>query len=74
MNSVIDPSANIHESVKIGPFCMIGPNVTIGPNCVLHSHVVIKVALRLMKIMSFTNSQPLAKIRLTRNMQARILP
>ena len=42
MNSVIDPSANIHESVKIGPFCMIGPNVTIGPNCVLHSHVVIK--------------------------------
>ena len=42
MNSVIDPSAYIHESVKIGPFCMIGPNVTIGPNCVLHSHVVIK--------------------------------
>ncbi|MDB0070569.1 acyl-[acyl-carrier-protein]--UDP-N-acetylglucosamine O-acyltransferase, partial [Gammaproteobacteria bacterium] len=42
MNSVIDPSANIHESVKIGPFCMIGPNVTIGPNCILHSHVVIK--------------------------------
>ena len=42
MNSVIDSSANIHKSVKIGPFCMIGPNVTIGPNCVLHSHVVIK--------------------------------
>ena len=42
MNSVIDPSANIHESVKIGPFCLIGPNVTIGPNCILHSHVVIK--------------------------------
>ena len=42
MNSVIDPSAKIHNSVKIGPFCMIGPNVTIGPNCVLHSHVVIK--------------------------------
>ena len=42
MNSVIDPSAKIHDSVKIGPFCMIGPNVTIGPNCILHSHVVIK--------------------------------
>ena len=42
MNSIIDPSAKIHDSVKIGPFCMIGPNVTIGPNCILHSHVVIK--------------------------------
>jgi len=42
MNSIIDPSAKIHSSVKIGPFCMIGPNVTIGPNCILHSHVVIK--------------------------------
>jgi len=42
MNSVIDPSASIHASVKIGPFCVIGPNVTIGPNCILHSHVVIK--------------------------------
>ena len=42
MNSVIDPFASIHSSVKIGPFCVIGPNVTIGPNCILHSHVVIK--------------------------------
>ena len=42
MNSVIDPSASIHSSVKIGPFCVIGPNVIIGPNCFLHSHVVIK--------------------------------
>ena len=41
-NSVIDPSAKIDHSVKIGPFCFIGPNVEIGPDCVLHSHVVIK--------------------------------
>ena len=42
MNSVIDPSSKIHESVSIGPFCVVGPNVEIGPNCILHSHVVIK--------------------------------
>ena len=41
MNSVIDPSANIHESVKIGPFCLIGPNVTIGPNCILQKGITI---------------------------------
>ena len=42
LNSVIDPSAKIDSSVKIGPFCVIGSNVEIGPNCILHSHVVIK--------------------------------
>ena len=41
-NSIIDPTAIIDKSVKIGPFCVIGPNVEIGPDCVLHSHVVIK--------------------------------
>lgn len=47
MNSVIDPSAKIDESVTIGPFCFVGPNVEIGPNCVLHSHVVIKGPTRI---------------------------
>ena len=42
LNSVIDPSAKIDSSVKIGPFCVIGSNVEIGPNCILNSHVVIK--------------------------------
>jgi UDP-N-acetylglucosamine acyltransferase len=41
-NSVIDPSAKIDQSVKIGPFCVIGTDVEIGPDCILHSHVVIK--------------------------------
>ncbi|MBD63055.1 MAG: acyl-[acyl-carrier-protein]--UDP-N-acetylglucosamine O-acyltransferase [Gammaproteobacteria bacterium] len=41
-DSVIDPTAKIDSSVKIGPFCVIGSNVEIGPNCILHSHVVIK--------------------------------
>jgi len=46
-NSVIDPSAKIHESVSVGPFCVIGPNVEIGPNCILHSHVIIKGPTRI---------------------------
>ena len=41
-NSVIDSSAKIDKSVKIGPFCVIGHDVEIGPDCILHSHVVIK--------------------------------
>lgn len=40
-SSLIDPNAKIHESVKIGPFCIVGPNVEIGANSVLYSHVVI---------------------------------
>lgn len=40
-SSLVDPQAKIHESVKIGPFCIVGPNVEIGANTVLHSHVVI---------------------------------
>ena len=37
--SYISKKANIHSSVKIGPYCVIGDNVEIGENCVLHSHV-----------------------------------
>ena len=37
--SYISKKANIHSSVKIGPYCVIGDNVEIGKDCVLHSHV-----------------------------------
>ena len=37
--SYISKKANIHSSVKIGPYCVIGDNVEIGEDCVLHSHV-----------------------------------
>ncbi|MBP9679852.1 MAG: acyl-ACP--UDP-N-acetylglucosamine O-acyltransferase [Bacteriovorax sp.] len=40
-SSLIDPQAKIHETVKIGPFCIVGPNAEIGANTILHSHVVI---------------------------------
>lgn len=39
--SQIDPSANIGNDVRIGPFCVIGPHVTIGDGTRLDSHVTI---------------------------------
>ena len=40
-NSYVSKSAQIHSSVKIGPFCYIGNNVKIDKNCELKSHVTI---------------------------------
>jgi UDP-N-acetylglucosamine acyltransferase len=40
-SSIVDKNAKIHETVKIGPFCIVGPDVSIGANTILHSHVVI---------------------------------
>ena len=40
--AVIDPTAELHESVKVGPFCVVGANVKIGKGSVLTSHVVIQ--------------------------------
>ena len=40
-SSLVDPNAKLHETVKVGPFCIIGPNVEIGANTILHSHVVV---------------------------------
>lgn len=40
-SSIIEKGAKIHETVKIGPFCIVGANVEIGANTVLHSHIVV---------------------------------
>ena len=40
--AVIDPSANIADDVKVGPFSIIGPDVEIGEGTIVESHVVIK--------------------------------
>ena len=37
--SYISKKANIHSSVKIGPYCVIGDYIEIGEDCVLHSHI-----------------------------------
>ena len=41
-SSIIDPSAEIHNTVDIGPFCVIGPGVKIGADTKIESHVIIK--------------------------------
>lgn len=41
-SAVIDKSAEIDPTVKIGAYCVIGPNVKIAKNTLLHSHVVIQ--------------------------------
>ena len=40
--AIIDASASIHDSVKIGPYSVIGPDVKIAEQCELKSHVVLK--------------------------------
>ena len=40
--AVVDPKAQIHESVEIGPYSVVGANVTIGAGTVIHSHVVLQ--------------------------------
>ena len=39
--SIVAPTAQIDESVEIGPFCTVGANVKIGAGCRLISHCVI---------------------------------
>ena len=40
-SSIVEKGAKIHESVKIGPFCLIGADVEIGAETILHSHIVV---------------------------------
>ena len=40
--AVIDKKAKLHDSVKVGPYCVIGPEVSIDKECILKSHVVVK--------------------------------
>ena len=41
-SAIIDPLANIDESVDIGPFSVIGPNVSVGKDTQIESHVILK--------------------------------
>ncbi len=40
--AIVNPKAEIADSVEIGPYCVIGPNVKIGPDSKIMSHVVIE--------------------------------
>lgn len=39
--AIVDPSAKVPSSCKVGPYSIIGPGVELGENCELVSHVVI---------------------------------
>ena len=39
--AVVDPQAEIHETVSLGAYSVVGPNVSIGPNTVVDAHAVI---------------------------------
>ena len=45
--AVVDSSAHIGSSVRIGPFCAVGANVTIGDGCVLMNSVTIDANSRI---------------------------
>lgn len=45
--AIIDPAAEIHESVEVGPYSIIGPNVQIGEGTTIGPHVVIKGPTRI---------------------------
>ena len=39
--AIIDPKAQLHESVEVGPYSVIGPGVTIGAGTRIGPHVVL---------------------------------
>ena len=39
--AIVDPTAEIAEDVKIGPYCVVEGHVRLGKGCVLHNHVVL---------------------------------
>ena len=41
MTSIINKTAKLDTTVKIGEFCVIEDNVTVGKNCIIGHHVVI---------------------------------
>jgi len=45
--AIVDPSAKIPASCKIGPYCIVGAGVEMGDDCELLSHVVLDGPSRL---------------------------
>ena len=39
--AIVDPSAKVPSSCRIGPYCIVGADVEMGENCELLSHVVL---------------------------------
>ena len=45
--AVIDPKAELHETVEVGPYSIIGPGVQVGEGTRILSHVVLDGPMRL---------------------------
>lgn len=45
--AIIDASAQLHESVSVGPYSIIGPDVVLGADCWIGPHVVLQGPLRM---------------------------
>ena len=40
--AIVDASAEIADSVTIGPYCVLGPEVKVGRGTILHNHVIVQ--------------------------------
>ncbi|MGH8445684.1 MAG: acyl-ACP--UDP-N-acetylglucosamine O-acyltransferase, partial [Solimonas sp.] len=40
--AIIDPRAELHETVEVGPYSIIGPDVTVGADTWIGPHVVLR--------------------------------
>jgi UDP-N-acetylglucosamine acyltransferase len=45
--ALVDPAAQLHESVQVGPYAIIGPEVSIGAGTVIGAHCVISGKTRI---------------------------
>ncbi|MFY8018214.1 MAG: acyl-ACP--UDP-N-acetylglucosamine O-acyltransferase [Inhella sp.] len=45
--ALVDPGAQLHESVQVGPYAIIGPEVSIGAGTVIGAHCVISGRTRI---------------------------
>jgi UDP-N-acetylglucosamine acyltransferase len=47
--AIVDPQAELHHSVSIGPYAVVGPHVHIGERCTIGAHCVIEGRTRIGK-------------------------
>ena len=69
--AIIDATATIHPSVKMGPYCIIGEHVTIGAQTVLHPMSSLASLPVSVSVTRFFNSLASAKTAKISNTKAR---
>ena len=46
-SATVEPGAELHPSVRVGPYALIESGARIGADCVIHAHVLITGAVRM---------------------------